>query len=147
MVSCMTSMASTSGRLHSEFVRLLFLQSHREPDRFFAGSGVQSAQFDSDQFHFRRAAFSAHLKGKVGFTLANFSFVNLVFIFRSSSSTTNPVCERRVNLLVCSLPLHRHSYIDFILAFASSIHNKHLCNLPRSHQHTDTGFRFHFIDS
>jgi hypothetical protein len=34
------------------------------------------------------------------------------------------LCERRVNLLVCSLPLHRHSYIGFILAFASSIHNK-----------------------
>jgi predicted DNA-binding helix-hairpin-helix protein len=38
--------------------------------------------------------------------------------------TFHPVCERRVNLLVCSLPLHRHSYIGFILAFASSIHNK-----------------------
>jgi hypothetical protein len=58
------------------------------------------------------------------FTLANFSFVNLVFIFRFSSSTTNPVFARRVNLLVCSLPLHRHSYIGFILDFASSIHNK-----------------------
>jgi hypothetical protein len=34
------------------------------------------------------------------------------------------VCARRVNLLVCSLPLHRHSYIGFILAFTSSIHNK-----------------------
>jgi hypothetical protein len=37
------------------------------------------------------------------------------------------VCERCVNLLVCSLPLHRHSYIGFILSFASSIHNKHQC--------------------
>jgi hypothetical protein len=36
------------------------------------------------------------------------------------------VCERRVDLLVCSLPLHRHSYIGFILDFASSIHNKQL---------------------
>ncbi len=34
------------------------------------------------------------------------------------------MCESRVNLLVCSLPLHRHSYIGFILTFASSIHNK-----------------------
>ncbi len=34
------------------------------------------------------------------------------------------MCERRVNLLVYSLSLHRHSYIGFILAFASSIHNK-----------------------
>ncbi len=31
---------------------------------------------------------------------------------------------RRVSLLVYSLSLHRHSYIGFILAFASSIHNK-----------------------
>ncbi len=63
---------------------------------------------------------------------ANFSFVNLVFIFRGSSSTTNPVCERRVDLLVCSLPLHRHSYIGFILAFASSFHNKQQRILTRS---------------
>ncbi len=34
------------------------------------------------------------------------------------------VIERRVNLLVYSLSLHRHSYIGFILAVASSIHNK-----------------------
>ena len=32
------------GRLHSEFVRLLFLQAHRETDRLFAASGVQLAQ-------------------------------------------------------------------------------------------------------
>ncbi len=40
-VSFMTAIPSTSGRLHSEFVRLLFLQDHRETDRFFAASGVQ----------------------------------------------------------------------------------------------------------
>ncbi len=34
------------------------------------------------------------------------------------------MCERRVDLIVCGLPLHRHSYIGFILDFASSIHNK-----------------------
>jgi hypothetical protein len=55
-VSFMPAIASTSGRLHSEFVRLLFLQAHRETDRFFAASGVQSAQFDRDQFHFRDGA-------------------------------------------------------------------------------------------
>jgi hypothetical protein len=33
-VSFMTAIASTSGRLHSEFIRLLFLQTHRETDRF-----------------------------------------------------------------------------------------------------------------
>ncbi len=42
-VSFMSVIASTSGRLHSEFVRLLFLQSHRETDHFFTVSGVLSA--------------------------------------------------------------------------------------------------------
>ena len=34
------SIASTSGRLHREFVFLLFLQHHRETYRFFVVSGV-----------------------------------------------------------------------------------------------------------
>ncbi len=38
----MPSIASTSGRLHSEFIRILFLQTHRETDRFLAVSGVLS---------------------------------------------------------------------------------------------------------
>ncbi len=43
VVSFMTVITSTSGRLHSEFIRLLFLQVHRDTDRFFAASGVQFA--------------------------------------------------------------------------------------------------------
>ncbi len=50
-VSFMTVVASTSGRLHSEFIRLLFLQSHRETDRFLAASGVQLAQPNRGLFH------------------------------------------------------------------------------------------------
>ncbi len=46
-VSFMPAITGTSGRLHSEFVRLLFLQTHRETDRFFAASGVQLAQLSS----------------------------------------------------------------------------------------------------
>jgi hypothetical protein len=34
-VSFIPGIPSTSGRLHSEFIRLLFLQVHRETDRFF----------------------------------------------------------------------------------------------------------------
>ncbi len=52
--SFMTPVTSMSGRLHSEFVWLLFLQDHRETDRFFAASGVQLAQTDRGEFHFRR---------------------------------------------------------------------------------------------
>jgi hypothetical protein len=34
-VSFIPDIGSTSGRLHGEFIRLLFLHSHRETDRFF----------------------------------------------------------------------------------------------------------------
>ena len=44
VIAFMTAIASTSGRLHGEFVCLLFLQSHRETDRFLAASGVHLAQ-------------------------------------------------------------------------------------------------------
>ena len=57
-VSFMPAIASTSGHLHSEFVRILFLQAHRETDRFFAASGVQLAQtHPGGQVTFHRAVF------------------------------------------------------------------------------------------
>ena len=62
----MPTIASTSGRLHCEFVCLLFLQAHRETDRFLSTSGVHLAQ---SHFHFRRVVFSSHLKRKVGHIL------------------------------------------------------------------------------
>jgi hypothetical protein len=34
LISFMPAIPSTSDRLHSEFIRLLFLQVHRETDRF-----------------------------------------------------------------------------------------------------------------
>jgi hypothetical protein len=43
VVSFMPAIASTSGRLHSEFVRLLFLQVHRETDRFFVADSTTSS--------------------------------------------------------------------------------------------------------
>jgi hypothetical protein len=50
VTSFMPAIASTSGRLHSEFIRILFLQTHRETDRFFAASGVQSVQSNMGAF-------------------------------------------------------------------------------------------------
>jgi hypothetical protein len=82
-----------------------------------------TSAFGTGPSHCPRLVLTTTTGHRVGYHL-NFSFPNLVFIFRCSSSTTNPVYERRVNLLVCSLPLHRHSYTGFILVFASSIHNK-----------------------
>ena len=55
---------STSGRLHCEFVSLLFLKGHRETDRFFAGSGVHLPQSNT-QYHYCRVVFSSYLESKV----------------------------------------------------------------------------------
>ena len=106
---------------------IILIYSIWETDRFFAASGVQLTQTDRGQFHFRRVVFSSHLKSRVGnilskdvvlhitlnldhldgetvvsqthspITLENFSSINLIFIFRCSSSPINPVYTRRVD--------------------------------------------------
>ena len=55
--------------MHGEFLRLLFLQAHRETEDYFAFMGTP-AQPDQDQFRFRRAAFYSSLKIKVGLIAA-----------------------------------------------------------------------------
>jgi hypothetical protein len=100
---------STSGRLHSEFISLIFLQSHRETDRFFAASGVQSVQFDRGYFHFRRAAFSSMLKSKCGNILAKTAALrinlNLDGASFTSKSYTHPSYSQTSRLLTSSLSL------------------------------------------
>jgi hypothetical protein len=64
VISFMSAVGSTSGRLHREFVLLLFLQTHRGTDRFYSVSGVQLAQHDRGQFHYRRVVFSSQLRSK-----------------------------------------------------------------------------------
>ena len=67
----MPAIASMSGRLQSEFTRLLFLQAHRETDRFFAVSGVQSVQSNlgATCFHFHHTAVLNQIKSKCGLLL------------------------------------------------------------------------------
>jgi hypothetical protein len=109
-VSFMPAIPSTSDRLHSEFVRLLFLQTHRETDRFFAASGVQLVQtHPGGQFHFRRAAFLTDLKNKVGLDLANAAAfrINLKLDGApiASKSHTHPSHSQTSRLLTSSLSL------------------------------------------
>jgi hypothetical protein len=106
-VSFMPAIDSTSGRLHSEFVRLLFLQVHRETDRLFAAPGVQLAQTDRGQFHFHRAAFSSQFKSRVGLTLAKDSTLrvthNLTGKPITSKSHTHPSHSQTSRLLYIGL--------------------------------------------
>jgi hypothetical protein len=110
VVSFIPAIPSTSDRLHSEFVRLLFLQDHRETDRFFAASGVQIAQTNPiDQFHFHRTAFSQQLKGKVGLALVKAAALrinlNLDGVPIASKSHTHPSRSQTSRLLTSSLSL------------------------------------------
>jgi hypothetical protein len=63
---CLLLLVRLGDYTDSEFVRLLFLQAHRETDRFFAASGVQLAHSTNGQFHYHRAAFSSQLKSTIG---------------------------------------------------------------------------------
>ena len=108
-VSFMPIIASTSGRLHSEFVRLLFLQPHRETDIFFATSGVQLAQSTSGQFHFKGAAFSSQLRAKVGNNLAKAAALRITLNVDgapvASRSHTQPSHSQTARLLTSSMSL------------------------------------------
>ncbi len=93
-------------RLDGEFVRLLFLQAHRETDHFLAASGVQLAQTN---FHFRRAAFSTQLKSKVGNIFAKAAALRIVLNIDgtpiASRSHTHPSHTQNSRLLTSSLSL------------------------------------------
>jgi hypothetical protein len=98
------------GRVHSEFIRILFVQPHREADRFFAASGVQSAQSNMGVFfHFRRAAFSSMVKSRVSSILAKASDLrmnlNLDAVPITSKSHTHPLHSQTSRLLTSSLSL------------------------------------------
>ena len=108
-VSFMSVIVSTSGRLHSEFVRLLFLQTHRETDRFFAASGVQLAQHDRDQFHFHHVVFDSQVKNRVVLTLVKESDLRINLNIDGSPITsrthTHPSHSQTSRLLTSSLSL------------------------------------------
>jgi hypothetical protein len=97
----MPAIPSTSGRLHSEFIRLLFLQDHRETDRFFATS-VFMLRFScspSNPVYTRSVDFS-----DLVFSLSShrYSYIGLVFnsrFFYSPVSVNLVLVFRRVCML------------------------------------------------
>jgi hypothetical protein len=106
-ISFMPAISSTSGRLHSEFVRLLFLQAHRQTDSFFAASGVQLAHTTSRLFHFRRTAVSSKLKARVGNILAKAAALRITLNIDgaplASPSHTHPSHSQTSRLLTSPL--------------------------------------------
>jgi hypothetical protein len=69
-ISFFPAIVSTRTRMHGEFLRLLFLQAHRETEAHFTAAGMSSQRNQSDSFRFKRAAFYQSLKSTVGLAAA-----------------------------------------------------------------------------
>jgi hypothetical protein len=64
--------------MHGEFLRLLFLQAHRETTAHFHATGLPSQQTRLDNaFRFKRATFYMGLKSKVGIVAAKASALRI----------------------------------------------------------------------
>jgi hypothetical protein len=106
-ISFIPAIASTSGRLHSEFVRLLFLQVHRETDHFTV-SGVQLAQPTSGQFHYHHMTFSDHLRAKIDNILVKTTTLRITLNIDEYVRCVDP------STLALSLSSHRHTHVIFL---------------------------------
>jgi hypothetical protein len=87
----MLDIVGTNGRLHSDFIRLLFLQVHRETDRFFTASGVQSAQSNlgSTCFHFHHVDVLNQRKSKCGLLLGKTAVLRVTLNLDGAPITSN----------------------------------------------------------
>jgi hypothetical protein len=81
----LTLMIRTSTRMHGEFLRLLFLQAHRETEAHFTDAGMSSQRNQSDSFRFKRATFYRSLKSKVGLAAAKAAALRINLLSRSPS--------------------------------------------------------------
>jgi hypothetical protein len=112
-ISFLPAIMSTSNRMHREFLRLLFLQAHRETKAHAAGMPSQRNQ--SESFRFKRAAFYQGLKSKVVLAAA-----------KSAALRIN------LNVQGCSIvaaPMHAPSRTSLLLPLLLS----HNLPLPRVH--------------
>jgi len=101
-------MVSTSTRMNGEFLRLLFLQAHRETEAHITAAGMSSQRNHSDSFRFKRAAFYQSLKSKVGLAAAKAAALRINLNVESCGIVAAPAhAPSRAPLL---LPLlHSHN--------------------------------------
>jgi hypothetical protein len=115
-ISFLPAIMTTSSRMHGEFLRLIFLQAHRETAAHLHTTGQPSQQNRSDNaFRFKRAAFYMGLKNKVGLVAAKSSALRINLNIQGSS--------------VVLPPLHAPSHAPLLLPLLLS----HNFPLPRVH--------------
>ncbi len=69
-ISFLPAIVSTSTRMHGEFLRLLFLQAHRETEAHFTAYGMSLQNHKQEALWFKRDVFYNGLKSKVGLAAA-----------------------------------------------------------------------------
>jgi hypothetical protein len=96
---------STSTRMHGDFLRLLFLQAHRETEAHFTATGLSSQRNHSDSFRFKRAAFYQSLKSKVGLAAAKAAALRINLNVECCGIVAAPVHAPSRAPLLLPLPL------------------------------------------
>jgi hypothetical protein len=76
----------TTGRMYEEFIRFLFLHTHRETSAL-----ANELTEESDQFRFLRASCFANLKGEVGLIMAKASAMRISIPLDLSSRSCIPL--------------------------------------------------------
>jgi hypothetical protein len=98
---------STSNRIHCEFLRLLFLQAHRETEAHFTAAGMPSHHNQSESFWFKSAAFYMDLKSKVGLPAAKAAALRINLNVQGCSIVADPMhAPSRTSLLLPLLLSH-----------------------------------------
>jgi hypothetical protein len=92
-ISFLPAIMSTSNRMHGEFLRLLFLQAHRETETHFTAAGLPSQRNQSESFRFKRAAFyqAPRPEDKVGLAAANAAVLRINLNVQGCSIVAAPM--------------------------------------------------------
>ena len=116
LMSFMPAVTSTSGNVHRELLRILFLQAHRETEEYFERSGLPS-QSDTDFFKFKRAAVHGAIKSKAGLAFAKAASMRVIMhIDKSPTIVMGDLRVRRSQQHVARLlssALHHNYHLPF----------------------------------
>ena len=106
-ISFLPAIVSTSTRMHGEFLRLLFLQAHRETEAHFIATGMSSQNIHPEALRFKRAAFYNGLKSKVGLAAAKAAALRINLNVQGCSIVAPPMhAPSRTPLLLPLLLSH-----------------------------------------
>jgi hypothetical protein len=94
--------------MHGEFLRLLFLQAHRETEAHFTAAGMPSQRNQSESFQFKRGAVYQGLKSKVGLAAAKAAALRINLNVQGCSIVAAPIT------LTLALPFSSPSFFHTI---------------------------------